>query len=76
MGRPPVRRLLSSVAEQHRIGEHYDQAEQDQHVNGHLAADRAPVAVLHGCRMFTCFEHAHKPRSTLISRSVEFGVYL
>lgn len=51
---PLVRRLLCSVAEQHRIGQHYDQAEQGQHVDGHLAADRTPVAVLHGRRMFTC----------------------
>lgn len=51
---PLVRRLLCSVAEQHRVGQHYDQTEQGQHVDGHLAADRAPIAVLHGRRMFTC----------------------
>lgn len=49
-----VRRLFASVAEQYRIGQHYDQAEQGQHVDGHLAADRTPVSVLHGRRMFTC----------------------
>lgn len=53
-GRPLVRRLLSSVTEEHRVGEHYDQAEHGQHVDGHLAADRTPVAVLHGCWMFAC----------------------
>lgn len=60
---PAVLGVLSSVSEQHRIGQHYDQAEQGQHVDGHLAADRTPVPVLHGRRVFACRQTTDKHKT-------------